>query len=78
MALDQIPQEEKNIGFKVFRNIRNAFVDIGKYRNVIDYYEAAMIYSPDRETGVNALLCYVVIRDAEKVSGVLPKLFHRP
>ena len=35
MALDHIPQEEKYIGFKVLRNIGNALVNIGKYRNAI-------------------------------------------
>ena len=48
MELDQIPQEEKNIGFKVCHNIGNAFVNIGKYRDAIYNYESAMSSSPDK------------------------------
>ena len=70
MALYQIPKVEKYIGFKVCRNIRSAFVNIGKYLNGIHNYEAYMIYSPYHKTGVNSLLCYFVLGDAEKVSRV--------
>ena len=58
MALDQIPQEEKHIGFKVCHNIVNAFVYIGKYRDAIQNY--------DNKTGFNTLLCYAVLGYAEK------------
>ena len=78
MALDHIPQEENSIGFKVCRNVGNAFFKIGKYHNAIHNYEAAMSSSQDDDTGVNALLCHVVLGYAEKVSVVLPKLCHCP
>ena len=45
--MDQIPQEEKNISFKVCRNIGNAFINIGKYLCEIHNYQAAMSSSPD-------------------------------
>ena len=75
MALDQIPQEEKK-GFKVCCNIGDAFINIKKYCNAIQNHEATRSSSPDHHTGTNALLCYVVLEDADKVSGVLPKLCH--
>ena len=78
IALDQNLEEEKNIGFKVCRNIGNAFVRIGKYCNKIQNYEAAMSSSLFRETDVNVLLCYAVLGDAEKVNDVLPQLYHFP
>ena len=56
--------------FKVCCNIGNALVNIGKYRDVVQNYEAAMSSFPDHKTAVNALLCYVILVDVEKVSGV--------
>ena len=78
MGLDHIPQEENNTGFKVCRNTGNAFVKIGKCRDAIKNYEAAMSSYPGNKTGANALLCYVVLVDAKKVSDVLPELCHFP
>ena len=37
-----------------------------------------MSSSPDYWNGVNELLCYVVLGDAEKLIDVLPKLCHCP
>ena len=76
MALDQIPREEEYRGFKVCHNIRNAFFKIERYCDTIQSYESSMSYSPYKENGANALLCYVVLEDAEKVSYVLQKLCH--
>ena len=78
IALDQIPQEEKNIDFKVCRDIRNSFVKIGNYRDVIQKYEDAMSYSPDHETGVNALLCYIILGYAEKCKQCFTKIMSLP
>ena len=61
MALDQIAQEEKHIGFKVYCNFGNTFVNIGTYRDAIQNYESSMSYSTYHETSFNALLCYVVL-----------------
>ena len=74
IALSQIPQEENNIGFKVHRNIGNAFVNIGKYCGAIHNYESAMSSSPDHQPGVNVMLYFFVLGNVEKVSGVLPQL----
>ena len=77
MELDQIPQGKK-IYFKVCRKIRNAFVNIGKYRDAIHNCESAMSSSTYQETGVNELLCYVVLGYEEKSKRCFIKLMSLP
>ena len=78
MALNQIPWEEKNVGFQACLNIGNAFVKIEKYREAIWNYEAAMSSSPYHETSVNELLCYVVLGDAEESKRCFTKTVSLP
>ena len=59
MELDHIRQEEENLGFKVCRNIRNALVNIVKYRGDIQNYEATTSYSPDHRLA--SMHCYVML-----------------
>ena len=74
MAMEQIPQEEKYIDFKVCCNIGNSYVNIGKYCNAIHNYEASISYYPDHKTGVNVLLFYVVLGDADKSKRCFTKI----
>ena len=78
MELDQISQKEKNIDFKVYRNIRNTFVNIGKYRNAIQNHESTMRLFPEKETGVNAFSCYVVFVYVEKSKRRFKKIMSLP
>ena len=73
MALDHIPHEEKNIGFKVCRNIRNTFVKIGKYRAAIQNYESTMSSSPDQKITSMDFYVMLYLDMRKEVSGVLPK-----
>ena len=74
MVLDQIPQEDIYIGFKVCRNVVNAFIKIRKYRAKIYNYESSMSSSPDHEIGANVLLCYVVLGDAGEIKRCFTKI----
>ena len=67
MALDQIPNTGKEIRFKIFRNIGNAFVRLGQFQDAIQSYETIMGGSPDFQTGFNLILCYYALGDADKV-----------
>ena len=58
MALDQINTQGKDLRFRVFRNIGNAFVKLGQFQDAIDAYETVMAGSPDIQTAYNLLLCY--------------------
>ena len=50
MALDQINTQGKDLRFRVFRNIGNAFVKLGQFQDAIDAYETVMAGSPDIQT----------------------------
>ena len=78
IELEQIPQEEKYIGFKLCRNTGNAFTKIGNYCNEIQNYEYAMSSSPEHETGANALSYYVILGHAEKSKRCFTKMMSLP
>jgi len=56
MALDQIPTTEKEIRFRIMRNIGNAFVQLGQFQDGIQSYENVMEGSPDFQTGFNLVV----------------------
>ena len=51
MALDQIPSTGKELRFRIFRNIGNAFALLGQYQDAIVSYDTIMSGSPDIHTG---------------------------
>lgn len=67
MALDQIPATGKELRFRVFRNIGNAFVKLGQFQDAIESYESVMTGSPDMQTAFNLLLCLYARGDKEKI-----------
>ena len=67
MALDQIPATSKELRFKIFRNIGNAFVKLGQFQDSIEAYETVMAGSPDIQTGFNLLLCLYARGDKDKM-----------
>jgi intraflagellar transport protein 88 len=67
MALDQIPATGKELRFRVFRNIGNAFVKLGQFQDAIESYESVMTGSPDMPTAFNLLLCLYARGDKEKI-----------
>lgn len=58
MALDQIPNTNREFRFKIMRNIGNAFVKMGQYPDAITSFESIMEEKSDYHTGFNLLLCY--------------------
>ena len=67
MALDQIPNSGKEVRFKIFRNIGNAFVRLGQFQDAIQSFETIMNSMPDFQSGFNLILCYFALGDAEKM-----------
>jgi intraflagellar transport protein 88 len=51
MALDQIPNTNREFRFKIMRNIGNSFVKLGQYPDAITSFEAIMEGNPDYHTG---------------------------
>ena len=74
MALDQIPNTGKEIRFRIFRNIGNAFVRLGQFQDAIQSFETIMGGHPDVLTGFNLILCYYALGDAEKMRQNFGKL----
>merc|ERR1719326_2591797 len=74
MALDQIPNTGKEIRFKIFRNIGNAFVRLGQFQDAIQSYETIMEGNADFQSGFNLILCYYALGDAEKMRRNFGKL----
>uniref|UniRef100_A0A7R9U8S4 Uncharacterized protein n=1 Tax=Pinguiococcus pyrenoidosus TaxID=172671 RepID=A0A7R9U8S4_9STRA len=66
-ALDQIPQTGKELRFKIFRNIGNAFIRLGQYQDAIQSYETIMAEMPDFQTAFNLILCYFALGDADRM-----------
>ncbi|CAM9370847.1 unnamed protein product, partial [Heterosigma akashiwo] len=78
MALDQIPNTGKEIRFKIFRNIGNAFVRLGQYQDAIQSYETIMGGAPDFQTGFNLVVCYFARQNAELMRKGFLKLLGIP
>lgn len=78
MALDQIPSTGKELRFRIFRNIGNAFVKLGQFQDAIESYESVMAGSPDIQTAFNLLLCLYARGDKEKMKRHFMKMLTIP
>ena len=78
MALDQIPSTGKELRFRIFRNIGNAFVKLGQIQDAVDSYDSIMVGSADIQTAFNLLLCLYVRGDKEKMKRHFLKMLSIP
>jgi intraflagellar transport protein 88 len=78
MALDQIPSTGKELRFKIFRNIGNAFIRLGQFQDAVDSYETIMQGSADVQTAFNLLLCLYARGDKEKMKRHFLKMISIP
>jgi intraflagellar transport protein 88 len=78
MALDQIPSTGKELRFRIFRNIGNAFVKLGQFQDAVDSYDSIMVGSADIQTAFNLLLCLYVRGDKEKMKRHFLKMLSIP
>ena len=74
ICLDEIPSTDKDLRYKIMRNIGNAFVKMGQYKDAIGSYEAVLEGNGDIDTGFNLLLCYYALGDVEKLKRTFSKL----
>ncbi|KAJ3218850.1 Intraflagellar transport protein 88 [Dinochytrium kinnereticum] len=74
MALDQIPNTNKDIRLKIMRNIGNAFVKMGQFQDAITSFESIMESSPDYHTAFNLILCYFALGDRERMKRGFQKI----
>lgn len=78
MALDQIPSTGKELRFRIFRNIGNAFVKLGQFQDAIESYETIMNGSPDIQTAFNLMLCLYARGDKDKMKKHFIKMLSIP
>lgn len=79
MALDQIPSSNKQVRFKIMRNIGNAFVKMGQFADAIQSFEEIIdAGTEDFQVGFNLLVCYYALGDAEKMKKGFSKLASLP
>ncbi len=78
MALDQIPATNKDLRFKIFRNIGNAFVKLGQFQDAIESFESVMGGAPDLQTAFNLLLCLYARGDKDKMRRHFTKMLSLP
>lgn len=76
MALDQIPSTGKELRFRIFRNIGNAFVKLGQFQDAIESYDTIMTGGspPDMHTAFNLLLCLYARGDKEAMKRHFAKM----
>ena len=68
MALDQIhSSNEKEVRFKIMRNIGIAFLRMGQYGDAVQSFSDVMDNEPDLTTGFNLVVCYYALGDREKM-----------
>jgi len=74
MTLDELPAAGKELRFKIMRNIGNAFVLMGQYKDASASYEAVTEGNPDIVTAFNLLLCYYALGDVDKLKRTFNKM----
>ena len=76
LALDEIPQTGQDLKFKIIRNIGNAYVKLGQYKDAIEAFEQVMGGSPDIVTAFNLLLCYFALGEPEKLKSCFKRMLN--
>eukprot|EP00796_Vickermania_ingenoplastis_P008694 gene8694-6115_t len=76
LALDETPPSDKELRYKLYRNIGNAFVRMGQYRDAVNSYETILEGSGDVSAGFNLVLCYYALGETEKMKRTFIKMLH--
>uniref|UniRef100_A0A0A9XNH2 Intraflagellar transport protein 88 n=1 Tax=Lygus hesperus TaxID=30085 RepID=A0A0A9XNH2_LYGHE len=61
MTLDETGAAGKELRYKLLRNIGNAFINMGQYRDAVSSYEAILEGKNDINAAFNLLLCYYAL-----------------
>lgn len=74
MCLDETTNGGKELRYKLFRNIGNAFVKMGLYRDAANSYESVFEGNGDVNAGFNLLVCYYALGETEKLKHTFVKM----
>ena len=78
MALDQVPNTQKNMRIKIMHNIGILFVKMGQYPDACTSFEWVMSEQGDFKTGFHLVLCYYAMADREKMKRGFQQLVDIP
>lgn len=67
MALDQVPNNQKELRLKITHNIAILFIKMGQYSDAAASFEFIMSEKADLKSGLHLILCYYAIGDVEKM-----------
>jgi intraflagellar transport protein 88 len=67
MAMDQLGNANREMRFKIMRNIGISFVRLGQFHDAIQSFETVMDQAPDGQTGFNLIVCYYAVGDRDKM-----------
>ncbi|CAF3940589.1 unnamed protein product, partial [Adineta steineri] len=78
MALDQIPEQNADLKFKVRENIAATHILMSQYAEAAQAYESIMQERPNYRSGLNLLLCYHTLGQRDKTRRVFTDLLKIP
>ncbi|CAF3860357.1 unnamed protein product [Rotaria sp. Silwood2] len=78
MALDQIPEQNADLKFKVRENIAATHILMGQYAEAAQAYESIMQERPNYRSGLNLLLCYHTLGQRDKTRRAFSDLLKIP
>lgn len=78
MALDQVPNMQKDMRMKIMRNIGLAFVRINQFTDAITSFEYIMSEKGDFRTALHLIVCHYALGDREKMRKCFQKLLETP
>ncbi|CAF3973646.1 unnamed protein product, partial [Rotaria magnacalcarata] len=78
MALDQIPEQNADLKFKVRENIAATHILLVQYAEAAQAYESIMQERPNYRSGLNLLLCYHTLGQRDKTRKAFTDLLKIP
>ncbi|XP_022701942.1 intraflagellar transport protein 88 homolog isoform X2 [Varroa jacobsoni] len=74
MALDQVPNMQKDLRIKILKNIGTAFVKMGQFADAITSFEYIMAEKCDIQAALHLILCHYMLGDVDKMKRAFIKL----
>ncbi|AYU79996.1 intraflagellar transport protein 88, putative [Leishmania donovani] len=75
-VLDETPTAGKELRYHLCRNIANAFVKLGQYRDAANSYETVVEGNGDANATFNLILCYYALGETEKMKRTFTRLMN--
>ena len=74
MALDQVPNNQKELRMKIMKNVGLAFVKLNQYTDAITSFEYIMSEKADHRTALHLIVCHYAIGDKESMKKTFTEL----